>query len=104
MDVLLFPSLFEGLPLTLLESQAASLPAVISDAISPETDVLPDCITRLSLASHPSVWADAVLAAASRPRPDQAACLRALESSPFNAANSSANLLSLYQNGLSRAL
>jgi glycosyltransferase involved in cell wall biosynthesis len=103
MDLLLFPSHFEGLPLTLLEAQAASLPAVISDAISPETDVLPFCITRLSLSAQPSVWADAVLATASKGRPDRNTSLAALESSPFNAAASSTNLLSLYRKCLTAA-
>ena len=32
MDLFLFPSLFEGLPVTLVEAQAAGLPCVISDS------------------------------------------------------------------------
>ncbi len=36
MDVFLFPSLFEGLPFTLLEAQANGLPCVISDQITGE--------------------------------------------------------------------
>ena len=39
MDVFLFPSLFEGLPVTLVEAQTAGLPCVIADTISPQTKI-----------------------------------------------------------------
>ena len=38
-DVFLFPSLYEGLPVTLIEAQANGLPIVCSDVITKETDV-----------------------------------------------------------------
>ena len=34
MDILVFPSLFEGLPVVLVEAQSTGLPCVISDKIS----------------------------------------------------------------------
>lgn len=40
MDVFVFPSLFEGLPVTLVEAQAAGLPCVISDTITKEIDII----------------------------------------------------------------
>lgn len=39
MDVIVFPSLFEGIPLVLIEAQAAGLPCVVSNAISPDTKI-----------------------------------------------------------------
>ena len=39
MDLMLFPSLFEGLPVTLVEAQTAGLPCVIADTISPQTKI-----------------------------------------------------------------
>ena len=58
MDAMVFPSLYEGLPLTLAEAQAAGLPSVVSDTISTETDLLPDLIHRHDLNEGPDRWAD----------------------------------------------
>ncbi len=39
MDVFAFPSVYEGLPLVLVEAQASGLPCIISDSVSQETDL-----------------------------------------------------------------
>lgn len=55
-DVLIFPSLYEGLPLTLIEAQAAGLPSVISDNITDELDLGLNLIHRLSLDDPLNIW------------------------------------------------
>ncbi len=60
MDVFLFPSLYEGFPLALLEAQAAGLRCFITDTISAETDILPQLVTRLSLEDSAGAWAESV--------------------------------------------
>ena len=57
MDVLLLPSLYEGIPITLLEAQAAGLPSVVSDVITEECDIIPGAIARQQLINSPVTWA-----------------------------------------------
>lgn len=49
MDYFVFPSLFEGLPVTLIEAQAAGLPCLISDQITEEVDLGLGLLNRLPL-------------------------------------------------------
>lgn len=60
MDVFLFPSLVEGLPVTMVEAQAVGLRCVISEAIDENAILLPTTVVR-SLNDSVQVWADAVL-------------------------------------------
>ena len=39
LDIFVFPSLHEGLPVSLIEAQGAGLPCLISDRVSPEVDL-----------------------------------------------------------------
>ena len=59
MDLFAFPSLWEGLPVTLIEAQAAGLPCLISDTITHDVDVSP-LVTRLSPDSAER-WAEELL-------------------------------------------
>ena len=60
MDVFVFPSLFEGTPLSILEVQANGLPCVISDSVPPDV-FLTDLIHPLSLQAPKNVWLDMIL-------------------------------------------
>lgn len=63
MDVFLFPSIHEALPITLIEAQANGLPCVVSDVITEEIDV-GQMITRVNLHENEKAWAKTVNAAA----------------------------------------
>ena len=59
MDIFVFPSKYEGLPVVLLEAQISGLPCVVSDKITREVD-LGDLIWE-SIDDAPKQWAKAVL-------------------------------------------
>lgn len=56
-DLLLMPSLFEGLPVTGVEAQAVGVPALFADTITKDAAILPES-TYLSLTDSPKVWAE----------------------------------------------
>jgi glycosyltransferase involved in cell wall biosynthesis len=59
MDVFLFPSFFEGLPVTLIEAQAAGLPCVVSATVTDEVKITP-YILFVSLDETAKAWAELV--------------------------------------------
>ncbi|MCR5449555.1 MAG: glycosyltransferase [Solobacterium sp.] len=61
-DLLLFPSLYEGLPITVVDAQCCGLPCVLSDTISDEVR-LTDLISFRSLSDPADAWADTCLKA-----------------------------------------
>lgn len=61
MDVMVFPSVYEGLPVTLIEAQASGLPCVVSNSITNEVDMGAGILRSEKLHKTPLEWADTVL-------------------------------------------
>lgn len=70
MDVFVFPSLYEGLPVSLVEAQAAGLPCVISNCV-PDACMLTDLVQRVSLEGSAHKWAERILAVRATVRRDR---------------------------------
>lgn len=60
MDVFLFPSLFEGLPVSFVEAQASGVHCVISDGIPKEAILIPENVIVISLKESAIQWADKI--------------------------------------------
>jgi glycosyltransferase involved in cell wall biosynthesis len=98
MDVFLFPSHHEGLPLVLIEAQAAGLPTVISDAVPAEAVIAPELIKTLSLKDDKVIWARAV-ADSINSRQHGGESQQLVSNSRFNVIHSIVELCSLYLSG-----
>jgi len=96
-DLFVFPSIREGLPLAVVEAQAAGLPVILSDAVTEEAVLTTGTVRRLSPRAGAPVWADAVLtAAAPRCPEDRADAIERIRASGFDIATSIAELRALY--------
>lgn len=94
MDVLVFPSIFEGFPITIIEAEATGLPVVMSDVITKEVD-LTDCINRCSLKDEPEKWASIICKTGEkRDRYDKNEIIKV---SKYNIKTSVENIMILYE-------
>ena len=73
MDVFVFPSLYEGLPVTMVEAQAAGLPCLISDKVPPECILTEGLVDVLPLSAAPETWTERILEKRNLPRTDRRA-------------------------------
>ena len=91
MDVFLFPSVYEGLPVSMVEAQAAGLPCCVSANV-PRDAAITDLVDYLPLENGAEKWAEIVLEKAGKPRVDMR---NEIQAAGFDVA-STANWLEKY--------
>lgn len=69
MDLFLFPSLYEGMPNTVIEAQATGLPCIVADTITREANITGK-VSYVSLSSDASEWCKQIYEKISLPRQD----------------------------------
>lgn len=69
MDVFVFPSIYEGVPVSMVEAQTAGLPCCISANVPRETAIT-DLVEFIPLELGPEYWADRIMQRAKEPRRD----------------------------------
>ena len=95
-DVFIFPSLFEGLPLSLVEAQAAGLPCIYSDTIDSSVNIVNELNVQHSPDEPAQVWAKTILYNIKKRKLSEYFSFKKVENSNFNLQKSLENLYGLY--------
>ncbi len=103
MDVFILPSLFEGLPFTLIEAQAGGLGCLASDTVTREAD-MSGLVRYLPLSAPPEDWAAAILKAETLRRAEESRKSAArIAENGYSISDEAATLEALYEKLVSEA-
>lgn len=92
MDVFAFPSIYEGIPVSMVEAQTAGLPCCISSNVPRETAIT-DLVEFIKLERGPQFWAERILQRAGEPRRNM---MREMEHAGFDVSATSKWLEDFY--------
>lgn len=96
-DVFVFPSIYEGLGLVLLEAQAAGLPCVVSEAIQSEADLNIDLLSYLNLSDETSAWVNKIIEVCGKKQTDKQKILEAFDRNGYSSQKCISQLMTIYE-------
>ena len=96
-DAFILPSIYEGMPLTLIEAQSSGLPCVVSDNFSHEVDFGVGMVQWLKLEDGAEQWAKALSIAISAKRVDKELIETAINEKGFDSRSFAKKLCEYYQ-------
>lgn len=95
MDIFVFPSLYEGLGIALVEAEATGLMCVVSEAIQPEA-IFSENVKKLALAEGALSWSEAITDVLSQSKGDRTAGYAYAKEAGFDISDSAAQLQRFY--------
>jgi glycosyltransferase involved in cell wall biosynthesis len=96
LDLFLFPSLYEGLGIVLVEAQAAGVPCVVSNGLPTEVDMHLGLVKPVDLQAHPERWVQEILEALKTERPAWSDRYRALVAAGYDIRSVAGMLQGIY--------
>jgi glycosyltransferase involved in cell wall biosynthesis len=98
MDVMVLPSLYEGVPLVVVEWQLAGLPCIVSNRVTEECSFT-DLVKFLELESNFDEWAQNILKIASKKRiANQAQITMAAQKNGFDLKDNVEKMMGVFEN------
>lgn len=98
----LLPSLYEGMPLVMIEAQASGLPCVTADTYSHEVDFGIGYVNWMKLNQSSEEWANAIEAAVKMERAEKQKVQQAIEKNGFDSRIFARRLCDLYEQAMER--
>lgn len=98
----LLPSLYEGMPLVMIEAQAAGLPCITADTYSHEVDFGIGYVNWMKLNQSSEEWANAIEAAVKMERAEKQKVQQAIEKNGFDSRVFARRLCDLYEQAMER--
>lgn len=95
MDAFIFPSVFEGLPIALIEAQTSGLRCYASDVITKEADI--GLCNFLSIKEKPEKWANIILREKEEFKHNRSQWFSVANNCGFNIKNETNKLIALYK-------
>ncbi|WMJ16351.1 glycosyltransferase family 1 protein [Geobacillus proteiniphilus] len=98
-DVFLLPSLYEGLPVVLIEAQATGTPCIISSSITDEVDLGLGLIEKVELDNSYDKWYKAIIRAMQKSIPSDTKIRECIRKKGYDVKENANKIMNYYLNG-----